>query len=993
MFREGVDVPDIGCLLLWRYTNSLPLLLQMIGRGLRPSPGKTHLVIGDLVGQTRNLEMMQFLADSIESNRKGKTTIKSGEELVELAKESGVEIGDEVAESFDSFFKDVPAQMVRRYRAYHRITSEADHQKLEEYIKDVCLESFYQVGMQDGEAREELEQKFGEKFFYQNFDDAVNRVEHNSLDADLFRHFFEPAFYPYRTDLDDLEKYDRKRIPVTAASEMVYFKIYDLLAERITNDPDHTKTESILHKLFPEFDPDRYSKIKKRASNLRTLRVEVFNKFNRKDMMQTLLQEVFQEGLISEDQPLYQWLEQINAEMQAADEFSDQTELLAAEELKGDKLGHKPTQDRLIELYSNHPILKDKLSYEDFELKPEAFRAKLEKLGILNYDRSISQMLIKFRQEVKKFTDASTNDAKAKLQSLTEFLSRLDLEKLNTNSISVKNFQNFVDIIKDLTDSENLANNPLSEENQELLSKLDKVIEKFITVSLQKDPQSSSTTVLYRASPYSKSFRAEVLKSSSKYPFLDLLFSYLRSQDYMRQVDIALKTDSLGRTNICLSGFQEFETLYNQATSDEAKQKITRAAIESFEDLLKGFDLTNLVFIIGQNRFEDGIHDISAALAKHLKTNYDNDVIIGASFSQDMIPSIEKPFDLSVDSTIAPLSPMESQRLRQPDRQKNNRVNQFYQDLYKTRDLVQPTISSLKNRASRTNSQTPDGKAALAFLIEELEDGSSYNMKFEYIKNLVEALRSILDSSSDTAELNEEQIRLSAASIFFNHPSKTGHLDRVKIRAKIQVMLNQYSWIIKQSREHDEIELPQEIFTEMQGFLNFTLDAIRDKSTKLRYETLQPYIRSENNLFTKVNTLYLKSLEAIRKKNKAIISSAPAENTQSQGNAEAPPFFDKNGKLALWLTHKKNATPSLVRAAYKVHWDKACTEIEKAHVSKTQSVTETTFKDLDLKGLTSGSHGKVSLCKKCGTDRPPKPFDRFTKADNPAGVIEGHGQS
>ena len=991
MFREGVDVPDIGCLLLWRYTNSLPLLLQMIGRGLRPSPGKTHLVIGDLVGQTRNLEMMQFLADSIESNRKGKTTITSGEELVQLAKEYGVEIGDEVAESFDSFFKDVPAQMVRRYRAYHRITSETDHQKLEEYIKDVCLESFYQVGIRDGEPREKLEQKFGEQFFYQNFDDAVNRVKHNSLDADLIRYFFEPAFYPYGTDLDDLEKYDRKKIPVTAASEMVYFKIYDLLAKRITNDPDHTKTESILHKLFPEFDPDKYSKIKKRASNLRTLRVEVFKKFSRKDMMQTLLQEVFQEGLISEDQPLYQWLEQINAEMQAADEFSDQTELLAAEELKGDKLGHKPTQDRLIELYSNHPNLKDKLSYDDFELKPEAFRAKLETLGILNYDRSISQMLTKFRQEVKNFTEANENDTKAKLQSLTELLSGLDLERLNTDSISVNNFQNFVDIIKDLTDSENLANNPLSKETQELLSKLDKVIEKFITISLQKDPQSSNTSVLYRASPNSKSYRAEVLNSSSKYPFLYLLSSYLGSKDYMGQADIALKTDSLGRTNICLRAFQEFEKLYDQATSDEAKQKITRAAIESFEDLLKGFDLTNLVFIIGKKRFEDGVHDISAALAKHLKANYDNDVIIGASFSHVMTPSIEKPFDLSADSVTAPLSRMQSTILKQPGTQEQS-VNSFYQDLYKVRDLVQPTISSLKNRASKTNPQTTDGKAALAFLKEELEDGSSYKMQFRYTKNLVEALRSILDSSSDTAELNEEQIRLSAASIFFNHPSKTGHLG-VVVRAKIQGMLNQYSWIIKQSREHDEVELPQEIFTEMQGFLDFTLDAIRNKSTKLIYETLIPYIRSENNLFTKVNTLYLKSQEAIRKNNKTAISSAPAENTQSQGSAEAPPFFDKNGKLAFWLTHKKDAVPSLRKAAYKVHWDKACTDIEKAHVSKTQSVTETTFDELELRGLTSGNRGKVSLCTKCGTDKPTKPFDSFTKADNPAGVIEHHGQN
>jgi superfamily II DNA or RNA helicase len=47
---EGVDVPAIGCAILLRPTQSLAVYLQQVGRGLRPAPGKDHLVILDLAG-------------------------------------------------------------------------------------------------------------------------------------------------------------------------------------------------------------------------------------------------------------------------------------------------------------------------------------------------------------------------------------------------------------------------------------------------------------------------------------------------------------------------------------------------------------------------------------------------------------------------------------------------------------------------------------------------------------------------------------------------------------------------------------------------------------------------------------------------------------------------------------------------------------------------------------------------------------------------------
>ena len=53
LITYGLDVPRVECIIMLRPTLSRTLFCQMIGRGLRPSPGKTHCVILDHVGNLR----------------------------------------------------------------------------------------------------------------------------------------------------------------------------------------------------------------------------------------------------------------------------------------------------------------------------------------------------------------------------------------------------------------------------------------------------------------------------------------------------------------------------------------------------------------------------------------------------------------------------------------------------------------------------------------------------------------------------------------------------------------------------------------------------------------------------------------------------------------------------------------------------------------------------------------------------------------------------
>lgn len=50
LFGEGFDLPSIECVILLRPTQSLSLFMQQCGRALRPSPGKSHAIIIDHVG-------------------------------------------------------------------------------------------------------------------------------------------------------------------------------------------------------------------------------------------------------------------------------------------------------------------------------------------------------------------------------------------------------------------------------------------------------------------------------------------------------------------------------------------------------------------------------------------------------------------------------------------------------------------------------------------------------------------------------------------------------------------------------------------------------------------------------------------------------------------------------------------------------------------------------------------------------------------------------
>lgn len=55
LFNEGVDVPDVDMIVFMRVTHSRRIFVQQLGRGLRTSPGKEHVVVLDFVTDLRRV--------------------------------------------------------------------------------------------------------------------------------------------------------------------------------------------------------------------------------------------------------------------------------------------------------------------------------------------------------------------------------------------------------------------------------------------------------------------------------------------------------------------------------------------------------------------------------------------------------------------------------------------------------------------------------------------------------------------------------------------------------------------------------------------------------------------------------------------------------------------------------------------------------------------------------------------------------------------------
>jgi len=135
LFGEGLDIPAIDAVQIARPTKSLGLWLQMVGRALRPAPGKDRAVLVDHTSNwaihglpTRRriwtLEGCQQDEEQLEKDANGEIGIKQPVEVREAIAEL-VEVKESPEDEWDHFYRQlVTMQSLRGYNPgwiYHKL--------------------------------------------------------------------------------------------------------------------------------------------------------------------------------------------------------------------------------------------------------------------------------------------------------------------------------------------------------------------------------------------------------------------------------------------------------------------------------------------------------------------------------------------------------------------------------------------------------------------------------------------------------------------------------------------------------------------------------------------------------------------------------------------------------------------------------------------------------------------------------------------------------
>jgi superfamily II DNA or RNA helicase len=85
LFIEGLDVPDVSCVVLARPTQSLTIYMQAVGRGMRPAPGKSDVIILDHAGLTHRHGLVDDHREwSLDGKKKGKRKDKQDDKAISL---------------------------------------------------------------------------------------------------------------------------------------------------------------------------------------------------------------------------------------------------------------------------------------------------------------------------------------------------------------------------------------------------------------------------------------------------------------------------------------------------------------------------------------------------------------------------------------------------------------------------------------------------------------------------------------------------------------------------------------------------------------------------------------------------------------------------------------------------------------------------------------------------------------------------------------------
>ncbi len=407
IFREGVDVPDINVLMNWADTDSIIRFMQGIGRGLRLSPFKTQLSVIDSVGLFRKVHLLKYLGGMFtrfgrnkkprEAGGGGKDVDVTGFTDVDVNMDDGtmkrvqemLGRGGDVSSSVIKFMKAHHEHLCYRYGTYLNIDTR-EFPRFDQFIAQRC--GFKNVTELNGYLRQiTIRISSGDQ-------GAMQELRAKTL----------PAFVTLNYDPNENSDQSEEVISVDQTNSLVFWRLHEKLT--LSENPI---SEQQLFGIFPEFDKSKEENTKARYANLRHVRLGVFG-LNRKEMVREFIKGLSRKDLDANNGKLQMELVAMEKDLLDHDDELvlawSEGEKTQGADMESDAVihgGHTENwdaakwQDLAASLYIIHPLLKDKISFEDFTLPKKEFHELLIKHDLL---RSTPHNLQEFIRRLEVLT-------------------------------------------------------------------------------------------------------------------------------------------------------------------------------------------------------------------------------------------------------------------------------------------------------------------------------------------------------------------------------------------------------------------------------------------------------------------------------------------------------------------------------------------------------------------------------------------------------------
>lgn len=990
IFKEGIDVPNINTVLLWRNTNSIITFLQSIGRGLRLAPFKTHLNVIDAVGLFRKLHILRHLNDFLiprREKKKDEPQQEHGARTDEATTASHLASKD-VTQVVTKYWRDIPERLLERYQVPSQIPAEELIESLDPWIAQ-------QAGFLDTNATNKEVRAEGRRLMLEDLKQVAQFCKKEDLSLEEIyevRARYIPAIAGDQiltgedVNENDRHGYDSVLSPYEASKKLVFDRLLTLL-NRLS---DEEIAVSDLARIFHEYDPKILEQIERRGENIKFVRKVVFKK-DPFEMAMELVEDFERLAVMNtrEFGTALLMAQHLRVESVSNPSLVRDTVLGAeggktrvakgAGYLWSDAEYYEGTinedQPSLIAMYLLHGSFRNKgLTMEDFDLPHDEFKARLQDVGILSSRTIVKDIIARAHQTLSDYI----------ISVETKEGDSIELAAKATQLLNAPGFAQLIDGVS-LTPSDleklYVAHNRLSEMSKatdgnftavdsELLRTFDELLKDAHLQWTQLVHGMPGTAIRFRRSPFDATHYDVTVESVDE---------SLQDLSRISPLNLFVRPDLLSRTHLAVSPGTRVNQFTHamRAVGPEHYHGLCDALVEGFEHVAEIRSGSFVIILPRESYVKRGEDDPSLALdAQTIDRRGPYGTLLDFVLREtghDIIPHID--IDPKLDETNMEYSFTavargrlsflnQAEVMAQKKRKHDNnwsfggRLSYLYTTYYEYTQEVLPKWNVVRQKLVSFEPSTEIERNARDRLIELFEMQITRHVTGPKRLSAMNTAMMLIGTGAKPVEPFDLKVAALNTLLSFGFVFEGITRDERNALLKLCAEWNGLKRELRRLGKRPKVD-------EMDAIVTKALSEIFGEG---RFSST-----------TVVDT------EALRNKfgERKLAAAKEADNVAREGASTSteilPPFFTPSGNIKIWLEKPNTGNPADGRtisglAKPMAHWDPECPHLKQAQSKSAEIATE---KGRDPKLVQLQSHYSdikrgYHLCQHCRGSEPNK---------------------